>query len=249
MTIVGVVCAYGEPETLGDAVRSLVPWVDGLLLYSVRFVDRVLVRKDSSPEVFLAAAGRVPAYVHVGDPAVEVEEHEARTAALALAASRGAISVVVLDADELLLAETTLVSDTWLGAVLGKIRRGQALAVRLPVRTVSLLHRGGADTVSEDQFAAEPLVGARGYQARVVPAGSTYHATGRGAPLVSVPQGTTTVTDPGEGAEILNLRHMKSYASYRSAHGWESRLRRPAQESRSRCGTMPADMVRRARGR
>lgn len=133
---------------------------------------------------------------------------------------------LVLDADEILIAERTNPADTTFGGFL-KSARDETLAgwsYGIDIVTTALLFKGHAPDIDEDAYSSLPIVSSRGSQPRFFRAREARYApTGHGAPML-FHKDTRRTTAPIADTLIINQRHRKSWDSYQAAYEWEQKL-------------------------
>jgi hypothetical protein len=222
--VVAALVAYGDNRTVSDAIRTITPWVDRIVLVSAPFVGRPpLGHADTTVRTVRRAVGSIPLDAEIGDrPVTEVE---ARNRAIEMVGSDNA--ALVIDADEILLAESTAIGQTALGKIVVEARQSSLyMAYGITIYTTAVLFRGAAPDIDRHEYRSAPMVASCGVQPRLFRArDAEYRPSVRGAPGLFI---ANTVQRPGAvpGAVIVNHRVRQSWEGYQADYAWEKALER-----------------------
>jgi hypothetical protein len=212
--IAAVYVVYRE-RAIADSVRAASAWVNRFVFYSARFPGNDLPPDDTKARAL--AATDLPAVWVDGKPQGEVK---ARNAALKVA-RKHADWALVIDGDELLLAEWIEPSETNLGRVLTAIRAGQQTnPVGLTIYSTGLLRAPLAPQITADDYAKLPIVAAAGVQPRLFPLAKAEYRECIGAPGLFI-DGVIQYPAAVEGAVLFNMRLNQTYENFQADYGWE----------------------------
>lgn len=217
--VVGALVAYRERE-IGGAVRTLSAWCDRIVGVSAPFVGSHLLERDDTIERAIYSTSLPTAWKSFK----LMSEVAARNAVIALVKQEAGLDAwaLVLDGDEMLLAESVFVEKTELGQMLAKIRAGKRKkAVGLTVYSTQMV---GVAKTPED-WQRMPIVSAAGTQPRLFPVkDAKYQASVRGAPGLFINDVGPYKPFAVDKAVVINARHRQLWQDYQSDHQWESSL-------------------------
>lgn len=211
--------AFREAHAIGESIRTIKAYVDGIVVVDAAFKTNdypAPASDDGQREVVEAAADGLPVKYFAADKKMELAD--ARTLKFRMVPPK--CWALVIDGDETLLGHRTEVK-----ALFDEIRTGGHVeAVGVGVYTAALVFHGHAPDISEEAYGRLPIIYTRGVQPRlVVAAGSEWRRVpnGRTYGLYRGKNLVKAAVDPR--VTLVNHHTRQSYVEYQNDYVWETR--------------------------